>query len=48
MSAELARRVEQQRVAMLSGSTVAETALTLLMAAGINIIAWDRVGDQLG
>jgi signal transduction histidine kinase/ActR/RegA family two-component response regulator len=48
MSAEMARRVEQQRVAMLYGSTVAETALALLMAAGINIIAWDRVGDQFG
>lgn len=43
MNAELARRVEQQRVAMLYGSTVAETALSLLMAAGINIVVWPTI-----
>jgi two-component system, sensor histidine kinase len=42
MDAELARRVEQQRVAMLYGSIPAETTLALLMAAGITIIAWSH------
>ena len=42
MNAELARRVEQQRVAMLYGSTRSETVLALLMAAGITIIAWKK------
>ncbi len=46
MNAELARRVEQQRVAMLYGSTLAETALALLMAAGITIIAWQEAPNE--
>ena len=43
MDAALLRRVEQQRVAMLYGNTLAVSGSAVLMAALMVIIAWPQV-----
>ena len=40
MDANLSRRVEQQRVAMLYGNTLAVSSSALLMTAFVAVIAW--------
>ena len=46
MDAALLRRVEQQRVAMLYGNTLAVSGSALLMAALIAVIAWPHASQS--